>query len=109
MTNPKPRSSFLPIMLLIVGLVVCAAVVVAFVPMVECENCLGLGHITQEELQGQTNKHVLGEWKWEWCEEAGRTTFWRKLFEDPPEADPLDFTKPAHVVRKFLENRKRTP
>ena len=44
MTNPKPLSSYLPILLIIVGLVVCLAVVVgAFVPLVECRRCGGLG------------------------------------------------------------------
>ena len=35
--DPKHRSAFLPIMLLVVGLVVVAGVVVVFVPLVECE------------------------------------------------------------------------
>ena len=36
MTTPKPRSSFLPLLLIIVGLVICVGVVVAFVPLVAC-------------------------------------------------------------------------
>ena len=37
MTDPKPRSAFLPIMLLVAGVVVCAVVlVVVFVPLAEC-------------------------------------------------------------------------
>ncbi len=32
MTNPKPRSAFLPKLLIVVGVVVCAGVVLVFVP-----------------------------------------------------------------------------
>ena len=50
MTNPKPRSYFLPIMLLVVGLVICVGVVLVFMPVVECHNCFGLGTLTAEDL-----------------------------------------------------------
>ena len=44
--TPKPRSAFLPVLLIVVGLVIVAGVVVAFVPLVECDVCVGLGNVT---------------------------------------------------------------
>ena len=49
MTTAKPRSSFLPILLLIVGVVICAGAVLLFKPMVECEVCLGAQNVTFHE------------------------------------------------------------
>ena len=46
--DPKPRPSFLPIMLLIV---VCAAVMLVLIPFVECENCYGVGKLTDKEME----------------------------------------------------------
>jgi len=47
--DPKPRSAFMPILLIVVGLVICAGVVVAFVPLVDCEGCVGVGTATAAE------------------------------------------------------------
>ena len=44
--DSKPRSAFLPIMLIVVT---CVGLVVAFVPLVECDNCLGAGNLTAKE------------------------------------------------------------
>ena len=43
MPNPKPRSYFLPIMLIVVGFVICAGLVLVFVPTVQCNVCAGIG------------------------------------------------------------------
>ena len=37
--DPKPRSAFLPVMLILVGLVICAGVVFTFVPIATCPQC----------------------------------------------------------------------
>ena len=47
--EPKRRSSFLSIMLLVVGLVIVAGVVLMFVPLLECRSCHGLGSYTHRE------------------------------------------------------------
>ena len=47
--TPKPRSAFLPVMLVVVGLAIVAGVVLVFVPMVECEVCLGAQNVTFHE------------------------------------------------------------
>ena len=60
MTDPKKRSLFLPIMLIVVGLMVVAGVVFVFVPMVKCGYCNGLGYLTEEE-----NAGILGGSSWE--------------------------------------------
>ena len=55
MTDPKHRSAFLPIMLLVVGLVICLGIVLMFVPLVECGFCMGLGNFTYlEDLESKT-------------------------------------------------------
>ena len=49
MPDKPGRSAFLPLLFIIVGLVVCAGVVLVFVPMVECNVCLGGGTCTVKE------------------------------------------------------------
>ena len=48
MTEAKTRSSYLPLLLIVIGLVVCVAVV-TWLPLVKCAGCLGLGGVTLEE------------------------------------------------------------
>ena len=47
--DPKPRSAFMPIMLIVVGLVIAVGVVVRYVPFFKCEACVGLGTISRGE------------------------------------------------------------
>lgn len=115
--DPKTRSSFLPIMLLVVGLVVCAGLVAWFAPLVECEACLGLRSFNFQEWKailaptGGCRFVPGGQWKCEWCEEAGRTTLWRRLIEKPPE--DIDLRSPQVLglesVYRILESRQSTP
>ena len=46
MADRNSKSSFLPIMLIVV---VAADLVLAFVPLVECEACAGVGYLTNKE------------------------------------------------------------
>ena len=99
MTTPKPRSAFLPVMLIVVGLVIVAGVVVFYVPVMECEACFGAGIISEEEeieaLVLMRNERsyieslVTEPWQCMWCMETGKTTVLRKYTEDPPVG--LDF------------------
>ena len=110
MTDPKPRSSFLPILLLIVGLVVCAGVGVAvFVPMVECEECSGIGKVTAKDavlLESVTGAQPSGS-PCTWCKGPGRTSLRKYVFEDPP--DRLQNYVPKEAILKFIEMRKDQP
>ena len=50
MTRSKTRSNFLPTILIVVAVVICAGVVMAFLPIMDCTACLGVGTITVEEM-----------------------------------------------------------
>ena len=85
---PKPRSSFVPVMLIVVGLVVCAGVVVvAFVPLVECGGCMGIGSLSKGDFEHMFPNpgpfYTEDSWECEWCEAEGRTTLWRKVADEP--------------------------
>ena len=96
--DPKPRSAFLPIMLLVVGLLLVAGVVlVAFVPLKECEWCSGIGIVTlsersrvSEELYpyavpntGRTEDDLA--WRCAHCQSVGRMTFYEAWNKSLPE------------------------
>ena len=85
MTTPKPRSAFIPIMLLIVGVVICAGVVLAFVPLVECDICLGMGSFTESP----PDFNGWYAWTCDWCSERGVLTLFRKLTGNP-DTDTLE-------------------
>ena len=48
--DPKPRSAFMPILLLVVGLVIVAGVVLVYVPIFTCDQCAGLRMMTYAEI-----------------------------------------------------------
>ena len=94
MIEPKPHSSFLPIMLLMVGLVVVAGVVLAIVPLVECEACAGVATLTYEDCQileqmwdlpGPYADVLYFVRRCDWCQGQGETTLWLKASLDPTE------------------------
>ena len=79
MTESKPRFSFLPVMLLLVGMVLCAVVVVAFVPLVQCGYCKGEGFLDPDRFPG-----ISLPYKCEVCsacEATGRRTLYARWFK----------------------------
>ena len=106
--TPKTRSAFLPIMLVVMGLVIVAGAVVAFVPLVECNGCFGAGYISWsefEQLFPNIGIQIVLEpaWSCVWCVSTGQITVWRKVTENPPDDD-------RHLSQKYsgvrnLENR----
>ena len=115
--DPKPRSAFLTVMLLVVCVGVVVGVV-AFVPVGECEACLGVRSFTFKEWveihRTETGGCAFvggGRVMCEWCGKAGKTTLWQKLMRAPPKnidtwTPPLDFRIPPLDLRKILENRR---
>ena len=96
MTEKKSRSAFLPIMLLVVGSVVCAGVVLAFVPMATCTICYGLGVLTQgeiwDEMSQESRERQTGDMETArekmfigcvHCVQKEKTTFLNNWFVDP--------------------------
>ena len=70
-------------MLLMVGLVVVAGVVLAIVPLVECEVCAGVATLTYEDYQilaqmwdlpGPYADVQYFGWRCDWCQGIGETT-----------------------------------
>ena len=117
MTDPKPRSSFLPIMLLVVGLVIVAGVVLVFVPLVECEACAGVGTLTTDEWNALESSIKLnrdsGElaYSCEWCTGTDRTTLWREMGDARQHNDHNDSLRQTFGVdalHKILKNRQST-
>ena len=83
MPDPKERSAFLPIMLLVVGLVVIAGVVLAFVLTVDCEACEGLGTLDYDAWGGRRWSEPQIVWACYWCQGKGSITLYRMLIENP--------------------------
>ena len=122
MAESKPRSAFLPILLLIVGVVVCAGVVLAFVPMVECECCEGLGTLSQEECfflidstetgfflsHGAFDLAFAAGVPCKWCGGGGNTSALRTLMEEPP--DDIDLGRfGKDLIDEVWSRRQSTP
>ena len=121
--TPKPRSAFLPILLLMVGLAICAGVGLAFVPLVECEACLGMGVVDHEELikvvenrwgsayalSGFNNRPQSELFPCEWCAMSGRTTALRKLTEESPPGRGLSREFGVDVLREIKLRRSSAP
>ena len=110
MTEKKPRSSFLPIMLLIVGVVVVAGVVVAFVPLIDCEGCLGVGSATAAEWEGvlgvaEDDGISMGPITCDVCSGGGSTTLLVTIAEEP-DAVMSSF---LFVWEEIRRNRQSTP
>ena len=115
MTEKKARSAFVPIMLLIV---VALVLVIALVPMVECEGCFGLITLTSDEWDQYSPFEVSDDYdgieyivSCEWCALTGRTTLWRKVSDDPlPNFNyqyPLILTE--EDVLKIFESHQSNP
>ena len=123
MPDPKSRSSFMPIMLLVVGLVVVAGVVVACVPMVECNVCWGVLRLTVYEVVSLDPVHVRAAledlpreyWVCRWCSGEGKVNAITRLFKEPsPSIMPTFPTHRGDVIDRehakvILKARQSTP
>ena len=107
----RPRSAFLPVMLILV--VIAGCFLVMFPPLGECESCLGAESWSREEIgryEEKLRKFRLGENKYfesdwlfcVWCSSSGRTTLFKRMFKDPPAEA---FIHPED--RKFLRNQEK--
>ena len=109
MPEQERRFSFLPIMLLIVGLVVVAGVVLVFVPVVECEACVGIGKAAGVEwgrVEFKTDVQPKGGfWPWtcSYCSGRGVITLLRNHTEKPSSS------KNRWIWEGIRKNRASTP
>ena len=107
--------------MLIVGMVVIAGVVV-FVPLVECNGCLGMGSWTVKEFNeiyapegnepGDLSVAQLNEimWSCRWCNGQGRISVSKRMFEEiPPDFDPFYSDSNYEAIREVQRNRSSTP
>ena len=68
MSEPKRRSAFIP--LLITGVVVGLGLLVAFVPLVDCPSCDGMGTVPAESIAVSTTRMTCRR-----CDGAATITF----------------------------------
>ena len=121
--DPKPHSAFMPVMLLIVGLLVVAAAAVAFEPLFECRGCRGLGKLTYRDatdggltLSDHLRKKAVEDpdepmWICEWCLGIGKLSAFYLLSNNFPATTYMDATAPGNdeLRDRVLQNRKSTP
>ena len=106
----KPRSSFLPILLLVVVLVIVAGIVVVFVPMVECGGCVGVGTLSAQEIHGEESARVHRDLPCFWCKGTGKETAWQNVTaEYHTNFDSFVNYYGEAYLRDVLKNRKSTP
>ena len=91
MTTPRTRSSFVPMLLIGVGALVCVGLVAMYVPIMECDVCMGLVLVTNAEgWEGWPSEmHPDFEpngtyWACDRCDEKGKITLSRRLFDRHP-------------------------
>ena len=121
MTEKKPRSAFLPILLILVGVVVCAGVVLAFVPISKCDVCLGVGKILNHEVDlfSRSNSDESRDsvvFRCNRCSSVGRIGLYLKWFEWRPLEDGIYYSwedeERLVTEEQFLlvmENRQPNP
>ena len=89
--------------------------VIAFVPLVECEACLGLGLTSGEELKwlienrGTNVSMTLSQFHCKWCADIGRTTVLREFLKEPSPNDDLSRVFERDAIHKILERRNYIP
>ena len=111
MTTPKPRSAFLPVMLIIVGMVVFTGLVLVFVPLVQRQTCVGMGLENWESSLDSLELEEVNSWKQanEWiapevlqgctfCNKSGKVPCFRK-WRDMPYVDAGIFWRWVKAVR----------
>ena len=114
MTAPKPRSAFLPIMLLVLGLVFLGVLLVR-VPLVDCVVCQGLGTVTKadikivnnrrDRLTADDNEVFLNCW---YCLQTGRITLVKRVLEKPSAHNDLNIFE-KEFYRQIKRNRQSIP
>ena len=116
--DPKPRSSFLPIFLVTVGLVVCLALVGSVVLMRDCAYCLGLAQFTDSEFQllnGDLNPNPVSypfeeRFDCDECSGTGRMTLFFRYYFDfrYPRGEPEGEERQLRA-REIMQSRNPTP
>ena len=114
MAESKPRSAFLPILLLLVVLVVIFVGVVMFVPLVECEGCTGIGALSIHELAlvagSKFNSYnESAPLACSWCSGSGKWTLFSREFEEVRPGLCLRHFFPKYVFKFLHERRSCTP
>ena len=124
MTEKKSSSAFLPILLLVVGVVIVAGVVFWFVPLVKCDYCLGVGMLTHREIPLiQEDDYMYRTfppdrdpdldkifWKCDWCSGKTRIALARRWGQGEPglklEPYEMDSLRRALELREFLKHHQ---
>ena len=120
MTEKKPRSSFLPVLFLVV---VATVLVLAFVPMVECDVCIGVGQWTGREFG--TASHDVDtipyygvpanydpdepEPPCPWCKGKARIPVYKKSVMEKPEDIKAMQADNAWIFQRIVKNRHSIP
>ncbi len=128
MRETKERSLFIPLVLLVLGLLVSAGLVMTLLPLVECAGCLGAAEITESDLDvlfvGGV-RFLLPEYRPEpsfvyavcfECDGRGRSTLFRRIRSNGVSADNfpelvIAFTKGKGIsfteeaFKRMLESR----
>ena len=121
MTDPKMRSSFLPVLLIVAGLLVCGIMVLALVPLVECIGCSGLGYLTEQDRaaldddnprESVSDSHSKGDslsWECEYCTASGKITAIQRW--EMGEGVPTSFVTfmSGEDIEQIKRNRRATP
>ena len=125
MIEPKRRSALLPMMLIVVVVIAVAGVVVAFVPIVECDMCLGVGTMSGKDSSmlvhdmvnlrfDESNLPPAGnwnkiEWSCPWCSGNSKITPFRRWGMEMPEIIRREQAEKSHDFRRLRELRMSAP
>ena len=94
MTEPKERSAFLPVMLLVLSLLALFILGSLLLPILECNQCAGLGEVLASEIAAVTMAPQLGNesppheprivLQCSRCDTGGRLTLAEEIFPRRP-------------------------
>ena len=96
------------------AVVVCVGVGL-FLPMLECEACLGVGKLSGKEqwLLYETGKLAdyafMISWPCEWCKGSGETTALRRVMEDLPDHLATHKYYLEDAMHEILDRRENSP
>ena len=109
--DPRPRSAFLPNMLLVVSMVVCAVVVAVSVPLVSCQVCFGVASFTAEEFDlSDRDRDGLMTWSCSWCDRTGAVSLYRRfVYTGEIPIEVIEDPKRRELLKNFLKTRQSSP